>query len=101
MHCMIAWGSPDAAAPLMPGEHDRIEAALKGHDYMRVFPGAGVLTIADNEQRLAVEQQLVAIIKEHLPGRVQLLISPPMGPGQIYRGFLPKGYWERLNEKSS
>jgi hypothetical protein len=98
---MIAWGSPDPAAPLKPDEHQRIETVLKEHDFMLVFPGAGVLTIADNDQRLAVEQKLVAIIKKGLQGRVQLLISPPMGPGHFYRGFLPKGYWELLNAKSS
>jgi hypothetical protein len=101
MHCMIAWGSPDPAAPLEPNEHQKIEAALKPHNFMRIFPGAGVLTIADNEQRLEVEQQLVATIKDGLQGRVQLLISPPMSSGQFYRGFLPKGFWERLNEIAS
>jgi hypothetical protein len=101
MHCMIAWGSPNPAKPLTPDEHQKMEAALKKHDFMKVFPGAGVLTIPDNEQRLAIESELVAVIKDGLQGRVQLLISPPMGPGQFYRGFLPKGYWEALNAKAS
>lgn len=101
MHCMIAWGSPKADAPLGPEEHKKIEKVLEGHDFLLVFPGAGVLTVPDNEQRLVVEHEIVAVIKDGLQGRVQLLISPPMGPGPIYRGFLPKGYWERLNEKSS
>jgi hypothetical protein len=100
MHCMIAWGSPKAEAPLQPQEHAKVEAALGKHDFVRVFPGAGVITVADNEQRIAIEQELVGVIKAGLQGRVQLLISPPMGPGPIYRGFLPKSYWELLNEKS-
>ena len=101
MHFMIAWGSPDPAAPLKPDEHQKIETALKGYDFMRVFPGAGVLTVADNDERLAVEQKVVAAIKQGLQGRVQVLISPLMGPGQFYRGFLPKSFWERLNARSS
>jgi hypothetical protein len=101
MHCMIAWGSPKADTPLQPQEHAKIEGALENHDFVQVFPGAGVLTITDNEQRVAIEQELTAVIKDGLLGRVQFLISPPMGPGPIYRGFLPKSYWERLNEKST
>jgi hypothetical protein len=102
MHCMIAWGSPDPARPLTSDEHTQIEAALQQHEFMRVFPGAGVLTVTDNDQRLAIESELVAVIKAGLQGRVQLLISPPMSPGQFfYRGFLPKGFWERLNKIAS
>jgi hypothetical protein len=41
------------------------------------------------------------VIKDGLLGRVQLLISAPMGPGQVYRGFLPRGLWEPLNAKAS
>jgi hypothetical protein len=101
MHCMIAWGSPDPASPLTPDEHQKMEAVLQKHDFMLVFPGAGVLTIPDNDQRLTVEGELVAVIRNGMQGRVRLLISSPMGPGQFYRGFLPKGFWESLNEKAS
>ena len=100
MHCMIAWGSPDPNAPLQPDDHARIEAVLSGHDFVRAFPGAGVLTIADNEQRLTLEQQLVAVIRDGLLGRVHILISPPQGPSNfLSRGFLPQAIWEPLNAK--
>jgi hypothetical protein len=98
---MIAWGSPDPAKPLTPDEHKKMEAALQKHDFILVFPGAGVLTIPDNDQRLAIENELVTAIRSSLQGRVRLLISAPMGPGQFYRGFLPKGFWKSLNEKAS
>jgi hypothetical protein len=100
MHCMIAWGCPDPNAPLQPQEHAKIEAVLNGHGFVRAFPGSGVLTVAGNEQRLALEQQLVAVIRDGLVGRVQVLISPPMGAaGFLYRGFLPQAVWEPLNAK--
>jgi|tagenome__1003787_1003787.scaffolds.fasta_scaffold20889128_2 hypothetical protein len=101
MHCMIAWGSPDASTPLTLDEHQKIERVLKGHKFLQVFPGAGVLTIETDEQRLGIEQELTAVIKAGSLGRIHVLISPPMGPGQIYRGFLKKAFWERLNEISS
>ena len=99
MHCMIAWGAPDPNAPLTADEHARIEAVLTQYSFARAFTGSGVCNVTDNQQRLALEQEIIAVIREGMLGRVQFLISPPMGPGNIYRGFLPQGTWEPLNAK--
>jgi hypothetical protein len=100
MHCMIAWGSPDPKVPVTLAEHERIEAILAEFSLVRAFRGSGVISITGNEMRLEVEAKLVAEIRASMLGRVQLLISPPMGPGNFaYRGFLPSGTWEPLNAK--
>jgi hypothetical protein len=100
MHCMIAWGSPDPNVPVTLTEHEQLEAILAEFSFVRGFRGCGVVTVANNEMRLDVETKLVAKIRESMLGRVQLLISPPMGPGNYsYRGFLPSGTWEPLNAK--
>jgi len=99
MHCMIAWGTPDPNVPLTVDEHARIEAVLNQYAFARAFPGCGVCNVADNQQRLALEQEVIAVIREGMVGRVQFLLSPPMGVGNIYRGFLPQGTWEPLNAK--
>jgi hypothetical protein len=99
MHLMIAWGSPDPSASLTAQDHARIEAVLSQYAFVSAFPGCGVCSVTDNQQRLAVEEEIVAVIKASMLGRVRLLISPPMGPGNIYRGFLSQGTWEPLNAK--
>lgn len=102
MHCMIAWGSPNpAVSPLQPNDHALVEAVLQPYGFARAFPGAGVLTVTDNSQRLKLEEQLVTLSKDSLQNRVQFLISPPMGPtGFLYRGLLSQGLWEPINNKT-
>jgi hypothetical protein len=99
MHCMIAWGSPDPTVPLTADEHAKIEAVLGQYAFVRAFPGSGVCTVSDNQQRFALEQEVIAVIRDGMLGRIQFLMSPPMGPGNIYRGFLPQATWEPLNAK--
>jgi hypothetical protein len=96
---MIAWGSPNG--PLQASDHEAVEAVLRTYDFARAFAGAGVLTVADNPQRLLVETQLRALSRDQLQSRVQFLISPPMGAsGFLYRGLLSQGLWEPINNKT-
>jgi len=97
---MIAWGSPVPSPPLQPGDHQRIEAVLAPYNFVRAFPGSGVLTLADDAQRMALEQQLIALITGELQNRVQFLTSPLIAPGTgIYRGYLISTVWEPINKK--
>ncbi len=97
MHCMIAWGRAGPEAPLGAGEHGSVEAMLKTYDFVRAFAGAGVVTVADNDERLQIEAALTRLSKEQFQSRLVFLISPPAAPGYLYRGFLGQGLWEPIN----
>jgi hypothetical protein len=78
-----------------------MEAALAGEDRLQLFPGVVVVTLADDAQRLALQEKLVAASKEKLNGRALFVMTPLMAPGTgIYRGFLPTPLWEPLNKKT-
>jgi hypothetical protein len=98
---MIAWGVGNGAPPLSTVDHETMEAALAGEDWLLVFPGAAVVTLADDAHRQTLQQKLVAVSKEKLNSRAVFVMSPLMAPGTgIYRGFLPNPIWEPLNKKT-
>jgi hypothetical protein len=101
VHCMIAWGVGEGGVPLQSADHQTMESALAGEDWLRVFPGVVVVTINDDAHRVVLQQKLAAISKERLNGRALFVMSPPMAAGSgIYRGFLPQPVWEPLNKKT-
>lgn len=78
-----------------------MERTLAGEDYVQVFPGVVVLTLADDARRQALQNELVATSKDKLNGRALFVMTPLMAPGTgIYRGFLPTPTWEPLNKKT-
>jgi len=100
LHCMIAWGAGNGGVPLSSTDHETMEAALAGKDWVRTFPGAVVVTLADDAERQVLQDKLVEASKA-INGRAFILISPLMATGTgIYRGFLQQPVWEPLNKKT-
>jgi len=101
LHCMIAWGVGAGGLPFSATEHEAMEAVLADEDWLRVFPGVVVVTLADEAQRVALQQRLVSASKDKLNSRALFVMSPLIGPGSgIYRGYLPTPIWEPLNKKT-
>lgn len=101
MHCMIAWGRTRADNPFGPNDHAQVEAILQPHGFVRALAGAGVLTVADNDERLRIESALTALSREKFGSSLVFLISPPASPtNYLYRGFLGQGLWEPINAKT-
>jgi hypothetical protein len=95
---MIAWGTPNGL-PLLPADHEAMEAALAGHDWTRVFAGAGVLALKTESERLEVREKLTAVSRDQLGNRVHILISPVMQSGTgVYTGYVASTLWEQLNK---
>ena len=77
-----------------------MEAALVGLDFLRVFPGAGVVGLVAETQRAEIQQRLTGA-SHQLGNRVHVLISPPMQGGTgFYLGHLASNLWEQLNKKA-
>jgi hypothetical protein len=97
---MIAWGAGKDATPLSTADHAAMESALDGRDWVRAFPGAVVVTVANDAERQVLQDKLVEASKS-INGRAFVLISPLMATGTgIYRGFLQQPVWEPLNKKT-
>jgi hypothetical protein len=101
MNTMIAWGVANGAQPLSSEEHEIVKEALDGEDWLLVFQGVAVITIADDAARLALQQKLVQVSQSKLNSRMLFLMSPITAPGSgIYRGFIPQPIWDPLNSKT-
>ena len=99
---MIAWGVGSGGVTLSSTDHEAMESAFAGEDWLRVFPGAVVVTLADDAHRLVLQEKLVVVSKEQLNSRAYFVMSPLMGSGTgIYRGFLPSTLWEPLVKKTA
>ena len=97
---MISWGTPNAATPLQPSDHTAMEAALAPYSWLRAFPGAVVVTITAEADRVKLQDQLTAAAAA-LGNRAHVLMSPGMqGSAGIYRGLLASNLWEQLNKKT-
>jgi hypothetical protein len=95
LHCMIAWGRPNGA-PLQPGDHEMMEAALAGYDYLRVFQGCGVVGLVGESQRAEIHQKLTAA-SQQIESRAHVLISPSIQGGTgFYTGYLASNLWDQL-----
>lgn len=102
MHCMVAWGANNLNQPLTANQHQAVEAILQAYEPAFAFPGAAVITVADNPARLLVEADMTRLSQEQFAGRLVFIISPPIGAtGFIYRGFLSQGRWEPINAKAA
>lgn len=106
MHCMVVWGSAIAGIPLTPQEHAEFEKVLAGHAWVRVFPGAFVIALIYEGERLELSKELSRVAQELNGGeptgsRVRVLISPPIPKGSgTYAGWAAKEVWPELNKRS-
>jgi hypothetical protein len=103
---MIAWGSATAGTDLTSEEHEAFEEVLAGHAWVRVFPGAFVVALIYDGERLELSKGLSRVAQELNGGkptgsRVRVLVSPaiPKGSG-AYTGWAAKDVWPALNKRS-
>lgn len=101
-HQLIVWGS-SAAAPVTEDEHAAFRAALKGHSFVEVFPGAIILFHTYRGENNDVINALIAIAKERGAGRtdpLRVVASPPSSAGSgPYGGLFPGGLIEAVRKR--
>jgi len=97
---MVSWGSPTVSTPLTAAAHEALEQALAPSDALKVFPGTLVVVIANDAERVEIQNKLVDVAKT-LGERVNILISPPMNGGPVYRGYIPSTLWPELSKRTA
>lgn len=103
---MVAWGSAIAGTTLTPEEHEAFEGVLAGHAWVRVFPGAFVVALIYEGERVELSKELSRVAQELNGGeptgsRVRVLVSPPIPKESgTYSGWAARGIWPELNKRS-
>lgn len=98
MHVMIAVSSL-AAEPKRIEAQQRAEQILDGRDYVRVFQGVYVLSLAQEAERAQLNQ-LIGDAVSAGDNQAVFLISPPMPPTSgPYLGRLSPALWPEVNKK--
>lgn len=98
MHVMVAAGS------LTPANASSVQSAVEqtlsaGHAFTQAFQGVYIVTVANEADRNALAQTLIANVKAADPRGV-VLVTPPMSPtAGPYTGLLQPELWPELNSR--
>lgn len=97
MHVTVSWDI-SATGPRWTEINDLMKGALKGYSWVRPLKSLYIVKVASAEDRTILKDGLVRVIKS-VDEKVHVLITPPM-EGGTYTGWLPKGLWEKINQRT-
>lgn len=97
MHITVSWDIY-ATGQKLDELNNEMKEALQGYSWVRPLKSTYIVKINSNEERTELKNALVKIIAKS-DKKIHLLISPPMDGG-VYTGWLPKGLWEKINQRT-
>ena len=100
MHVALGWSipvPPDGAR--WQQINDQLKAVIQNYSWVRPLPTFYVIKVASLEDRDAVVNGLIAVIKT-LSEQVHFIASPPMVGGS-YAGWLPSNLWTEINQRTT
>lgn len=98
MHLMLSWDI-SASGERWKQIDQLLLTALKPYSWVRPLKTVYVVKVAGEQQRAALEADLVAKAKS-VTETVYFLMTPLMAGGQ-YNGYLPSDSWPKINERVS
>lgn len=97
MHVTVSWDI-SASGQRWAEVNALMKAALKGYSWVRPLSALYIVKVDSPEDRIALKEALVNVIKS-VDVKVHVIITPAM-EGGTYSGWLPKGLWEKINQRT-